>query len=167
MFWKKAKRLKELERKIDCYVAGKSIDEGTIKDQQRLIDELLEENKNNGKALEIRNKQIKLQKRKIDQFENKIKILEQYTIAPETKTLEEIRLCSKLTKTQVAHKMNAKSIYYLSQVENGKVNPSVGYLGKLADIYNMPLVRIVESFMATLDTKDTKDVSEVEKCQKK
>lgn len=63
----------------------------------------------------------------------------------ETRTLEEIRIESGMTKQQVVKKLGTNSSYYLAQVEKGLKNPTLDYIQRLACIYEVTPAQIVES----------------------
>lgn len=158
MFFKKATRIKQLEAKIDCYVAREVKDRKKILEKDEKITQLITEKDEQNKKLVVQDQIIKIQHKNIQSQKKEIMELKfklgMHRNKVEKRTLELIRLDNGMTKTQVANKMGSNSIFYLSQVEKGKVNPSLEYIKKLAKVYKTTPARIVESL-----TRD--DVSEV------
>lgn len=167
MLFKKAKRIKELESKIDCYVAREYKNRSNLLEKDERITQLISEKNEQNKKLVEQDKIIKIQHTTIQSQEKEIKDLKTklkyyinwYGKKVETRTLEQIRIDSKMTKQQVAKAMGVTSSYQLTLVERGTVNPSLEYIKKLAKVYKMPPARIVESL-----TRD--DVSEVKNARR-
>lgn len=167
MLGKKAKRIRELEAKIDCYVAREYKNRNRLEEKERKIEELINEKNEQNKKIQQQDKIIKIQSTNLksqDKEIGELKIKLKYYIGwygknAEKRSLEQIRIDSGMTKTEVAKKMGSNSIFYLSQVEKGRVNPSLEYIQKLAKVYKIPPAKIVESL-----TKD--DVSGVKNARR-
>lgn len=92
-------------------------------------------------------REIRLRK-KLNEKEEEIQSLtKKITNADEIKTLKEIRTEKGMTQKQVAEKIGIKSAQYISEVERGIHIPSLKFIYKLASLYELTPVKIVESLI--------------------
>lgn len=115
MFGKKAKRLQELERKIEGYLFREHKLRKLLVEKDKKIQYLGEELQNYEKETE------------------------------KVQTLKEIRTEKKMTQEEVAKKIGVKSFSYISAMERGAVIPNIKMIYKLADVYDRTPRQIFES----------------------
>lgn len=152
MFGKKSKEIKRLNEKIDCYVAREYKNRDKLVEKDNRINELNENQKNLNSKLNKLTEKLEKKDNKICELRKLLQDSKKERV--EVKTLEEIRIESKLTKQQVANKLGISSTYYLAQVEKGLKNPTLDYIQRLADIYHVTPAQIVESL--TIDVREVK-----------
>lgn len=147
MFGNKQRRINELEEKIGGYVVREVRYREALHAREIEIVDLKEENAKLRTDITNCNKTISDLLNKLNEFK-KMEI-----------SLKQLRAEKKMTKTQVAKEMKVNSFYHLTKLENGKANPSLEYICRLAKVYQVTPAQIVECIEITK--------REEEKCQKK
>ena len=147
MFGNKQRRIKELEEKINGYVAREIRYRDVLDAKETRIAELKEEIAKYRTDITNCNKTTADLLNKLDEFK-KMEI-----------SLKQLRAEKKMTKTQVAKEMKVSSFYHLTQLEKGKANPSLEYICRLAKVYQVTPAQIVECIEITRKGE--------KKCQKK
>lgn len=147
MFGNKQRRINELEEKIGGYLVREVRYREALDAREIKIVDLKEENAKLRTDITNCNKTISDLLNKLNEFK-KMKI-----------SLKQLRAEKKMTKTQVAKGMKVNSFYHLTKLENGKANPSLEYICRLAKVYQVTPAQIVECIEITK--------REEEKCQKK
>ena len=147
MFGNKQRRINELEEKIGGYVVREVRYREALDAREIEIVDLKEENAKLRTDITNCNKTISDLLNKLNEFK-KMEI-----------SLKQLRAEKKMTKTQVAKEMKVNSFYHLTKLENGKANPSLEYICRLAKVYQVTPAQIVECIEITK--------REEEKCQKK
>lgn len=147
MFGNKQRRINELEEKIGGYVVRECRYREALDAREIEIVDLKKENAKLRTDITNCNKTISDLLNKLNEFK-KMEI-----------SLKQLRAEKKMTKTQVAKEMKVNSFYHLTKLENGKANPSLEYICRLAKVYQVTPAQIVECIEITK--------GEEEKCQKK
>lgn len=137
MFGEKQRKIKELERKVDGYVAREYRYRQVLDDKDAQISTLMNK-------LEKYKKQYYIKLQEINDLTEKLKD------SDEIKTLKEIRKEKGMTQKQVAEEIGIKSAQYISEIERGIHIPSFRFICKLAELYKVTPAKIVESLTRRL-----------------
>lgn len=147
MFGNKQRRINELEEKINGYLVREIRYRDALDAKEVTITNLKEENEK--LCTDIKNCNVTI-----------TNLLSKFNETKKMKiSLKQLREEKKMTKTQVAKEMKVNSFYHLTQLEQGKGNPTIEYICKLAKVYQVTPAQIVECIEITK--------REEEKCQKK